>query len=228
MNSPVVQTVEGFVVVRDDLIPGGTKQRVIPAFLQAGEAGEYVYASPAYGYAQIALAHACRAQGRRATVFVAKRKTLHARTAEAARAGATIVEVPYGYLTNVQAKARAYAEATGASLLPFGFDFPAFVEGLADVARATGLSPAEVWCAAGSGTLTRALQAAWPQARHHAVEVGAKADIGRARRHVCNLPFEKDAKARPPFPSCSNYDAKVWAFMRAEAAPGALFWNVAG
>lgn len=224
----VFEWVEGIQVVRDDLIPGGTKQRVIPAFLEAYGAREYVYASPAYGYAQIALAHACASLGLRATVFVAKRNTPHPRTAEAARAGAKVLQVPYGYLTNVQAKARAYAAQTGAHLLPFGFDFPEFVEGLAEVARATGLRPGEVWCAAGSGTLSRALQIAWPEARHHAVQVGATPNVGRATLHVCPQPFEQDARLRPPFPSCSNYDAKVWAFIMRIAEPGALFWNVAG
>jgi len=39
--------------------------------------------------------------------------------------------------------------------------------------------------------------------------------------------FEQDARLRPPFPSCSNFDAKAWRFVRQRAAPGALFWNVA-
>jgi hypothetical protein len=39
--------------------------------------------------------------------------------------------------------------------------------------------------------------------------------------------FEQDAKVKPPFPSCSNYDAKAWRFIQEYARPGALFWNVA-
>ena len=31
----------------------------------------------------------------------------------------------------------------------------------------------------------------------------------------------------PPFPSCSNYDATAWRFVKAYARQGALFWNVA-
>ena len=44
---PVIQEVNGFLIVRDDLIPGGTKARILPSLLQ-GAASEYVYASPAY------------------------------------------------------------------------------------------------------------------------------------------------------------------------------------
>lgn len=222
---PVIEDVGGIAVVRDDLIAGGTKRRVLPDLLVGAE--EFVYATAAYGYAQVALAYACAACGKRATVFTAKRAVPHPRTAEARAAGAKVVMVPHGYLSNVQAKARAYADATGAVLLPFGFDTPAFVAALAEVATALPIRPAEVWTVAGSGTLTRALQRAWPDAAFHAVRIGAVPDAGNARLYTAPEPFERDAKRPPPFPSCGNYDAKAWRFITAHASPGALFWNVA-
>lgn len=222
---PVLEEHEGIVVVRDDLVAGGSKRRVIDQLLQPQQ--EFVYASPAYGYAQIALAHACRAMGASATVFTAARVQLHARTLEAHRAGAKVVQVPVGYMSNVRAKARAYCDLTGATLLPFGLDVPEFLFGLAAAARAIPAKPREVWAAAGSGTLIRALQLAWPAASFHAVRVGAVPDVGKAQLHVAPEKFEQDARQPPPFPSCSNYDAKVWRFIREKASPGALFWNVA-
>jgi hypothetical protein len=223
--APVIERVGAIDVVRDDLLPGGTKRRVLDTLLVGAE--EFVYATAAYGYAQVALAYACAACGKRATVFTAKRAVPHARTAEAHAAGAKIVMVPYGYLSNVQAKARAYAAAVGAVLLPFGFDMPAFVDALAAVAAALPVRPAEVWTVAGSGTLTRALQRAWPDAVFHAVRIGAVPDAGRARLYTAPEPFARDAREPPPFPSCGNYDAKAWRFITAHASPGALFWNVA-
>ena len=223
---PEVRQCDQWFIVRDDLFPGGTKARVLPFLLDPG-AAEYVYASPAYGYAQIALAYAAASMARRATVFVAKRLTLHARTQEAQRAGAKIVQVPYGYLSVVSARARDYARSAGASLLPFGMDFPAMIEAMAAVAASLDIDPPEVWCAAGSGTLTRALQCAWPNAAHHAVMVGTVPNAGHATVHTAPEAFTRDARDRPPFPSCSNYDAKVWQFFKRQARPGALFWNVA-
>jgi hypothetical protein len=184
---PAIERCGKILVVRDDRVPGGTKQRVLPALLNAGR--EYVYASPAYGYAQVALAHACREVDSRATVFTAKRGKLHPRTLEAKRAGAKVVLVPTGYLSNVQAKARAYCGAVGASFLPFGFDSPEFRAGLTAVAAGLDLCPDEVWTVAGSGTLTRSLQAAWPGARFHAVRVGKPPDVGRARLYEAPEPF---------------------------------------
>lgn len=222
---PVVERIDRFFVVRDDLIPGGTKQRVLGRFLTGAD--EFVYASPAYGYAQVALAHTCRDMGKQATVFVAKRAQLHSRTAEAKKAGAKIVQIPHGYLSNVKAKAAQYCEASGASLLPWGLDFPAFLDALAGVAISMQIAPSEVWTVAGSGTLSRALQIAWPNATFHAVQVGATPKVGRATLHIANEKFEQDSRLKPPFPSCSNYDAKAWQFVDRFAADGALFWNVA-
>ena len=217
---------DGILVVRDDQMPGGTKARVLPLLL-GGPAHEYVYASPVYGYAQIALAYTARAMGKRATIFCAQRCLWHPRTTEAHRAGARIIEVPVGYLSVVQAQARTYCAVSGATLLPFGLDTPAFVAGLAAVARTLPLVPHEVWAVAGSGVLVRALQQAWPAAQVHAVQVGAMPKIGSARLYKAPEAFERDAVLRPPFPSCSNYDAKAWRFVRQYAAPGALLWNVA-
>lgn len=222
---PMIEEREGFLVVRDDLIAGGTKRRVLPVLMDSGD--EFVYASPVYGYAQIALAHTAAALGKRATIFCAKRAQLHARTLEANRAGAKIVQVPHGYLSVVRSQARQYCAHSGATLLPFGLDTPAFIDALAGVARALPVTPRDVWCVAGSGVLVRALQMAWPAATFHAVAVGAKPQVGSAQLYRAPEAFEADAKEPPPFPSCPNYDAKAWAFMKRGATPGALFWNVA-
>ena len=226
LPAPVIEEHAGVLVVRDDLLPGGTKTRALLPLMQAQAAAEFVYASPAQGYAQVALAHCARLLGRRATVFTAARKVPHPLTMAAADAGAAVVPVPCGYLSVVQARARAYAAERGAHLVPFGADDAASLGAIAEAAAATGLEPAEVWSVAGSGVLTRALQRAWPRARFVAVVVGREGcDTGRARRIVHPLPFGWMAKVLPPFPSAAGYDAKAWEYIRGEAKPGALFWN---
>jgi len=224
----VVETIHNIRVVRDDQHPGGTKARVLPDVLNDINANHtVVYATPAYGYAQIALAHAARATGRHAVIFVAQRSTLHPRTAEAAAAGAEIHQIPHGYLTVVQAAAARYCQETGATLIPFGVDTPTLHTRLTALARTIGPEPREVWTVAGSGTLTRALQSAWPDADFHAIQIGRTPNVGRARLHRAPEPFDRNAQIPPPFPSCSNYDAKAWRFVYTLASPGALFWNVA-
>lgn len=224
-GGPVLEARGHFVVVRDDLLPGGTKARCLPIFFD--QRREYVYASPVQGYAQVALAHCAAAHGKRATVFCARRKEWHPRTHEAMRAGARIEEVAVGYLNVVQRRAMDYCLKFGARLLPWGLDDPAFIDALAGVARGLSIRPHEVWTAAGSGVLTRALQQAWPMAAFHAVRVGAAPNVGRARLYLAPEAFDDPALEPPPFPSCQNYDAKVWSFIQKYASPGALFWNVA-
>lgn len=223
LPDPVIMVHDGFNIVRDDLLPGGTKRRAIHVLFDDRE--EYVYASPVYGYAQLALAYAARDHGKRATIFCAKRNTRHRLTLQAEQVGATIHEIPNGYLSVVKARAVEYCLQTGARLLPFGLDSEAFLKALADVASKLP-QPNEVWTVAGSGVLTRALQIAWPEAVFYAVQIGAVPKAGNATLFVAPEAYEKDAKQPPPFPSCSNYDAKAWQYMKRYASKGACFWNV--
>lgn len=220
-----------FYVQRDDLHTGGTKVRALKAVLQAGET--YVYATPAVGHAQIALAVAGAEVGANVVLFVAQRGVPHANTAYAAHMGAEVHQVPHGYLNVVQRAARLYVEARQDShchLVPFGLHCDWFETALLQVVQKTCrvVTPSEVWCAAGSGVLTRTLQKAFPNIPHYAVRVGKAADVGGAIMLTAPEKYEQRTKRPPPFPSCSNYDAKVWQHFDYHAANGALYWNVAG
>ena len=229
--TPIIEQHEGIGVVRDDLYPGGTKARFIAQMFQSCD--EIVYASPAQGGAQYALAYVAQQLGKRATIFVASRRVPHPRQLEAKRLGAKIVLVKEGRLNVVQARARAYAAEVGATLAPFGFDAPEAVGIIASAAKALEENPDEVWCSAGSGTLCRSLKTAWPRANHIAVAVGRDiepATVGGAKVIRYPKPFEHHALTLPPFPSDPHYDAKAWEFCKLHKKPGArvVFWNVTG
>ncbi len=72
---PVVEEHDGFLVVRDDLIGGGSKMRFADYLIRSQpEIKEWVYgSSPATGYAQISLAHLCTKYDKKAVVFMADR-----------------------------------------------------------------------------------------------------------------------------------------------------------
>lgn len=228
--TPIVREHSGVFVVRDDLYLGGTKSRIFESLFS--QHAEMVYGSPAQGGAQTALAHAAAKTGRRATIFVAKRATPHPRALEAKRAGAQVLQVKPGYLTVVQARARAYCANTGAFLLPFGVDVPEAIDIIASAAKETGLEPDEVWCAAGSGVLMRGLTAAWPKADRHAVQIGrslSSRDVGGAILHVYPKPYDYALKGNAPFPADPHYDAKAWELCRERRGTGVVvFWNVTG
>ncbi len=217
----------GLLVVRDDLLPGGTKVRALAPIMDASPEDEFVFGGPTQGYAQLAMAHAAALVGKRATFFLAERKVLHPLSAEAQRVGAKLVPVKHGRLNVVQRRARDYAEEVGARFFPLGFDVEDFRD--AQVAAVRGAcipTPEQVWCVGGTGCLARSLQEVWPTAEHHVVRIGFELNAGDSVLHVAPEPFEKAAEFPPPFPSCSNYDAKAWRFIIEGAKPGALFWNV--
>lgn len=228
LEPPRVEEIDGLLVVRDDLVPGGSKTRfLLPLMRDVWPEREFVFGGPALGYAQIAMAVASRACGKRATYFVARRRELHPLTRKARSAGATIVEVDHGRLTVVQRRAKDYAaEDDDRRFLPLGFSLPEVHARIAEEAAALDVDPPEVWCVAGSGALTRGLQQAWPSARHVAVRIGMTPNVGQAELRLAPERFEDLATVLPPFPSSRWYDAKAWRFVREEAAPGALFWNV--
>lgn len=232
LPKPVVEKYGKVWVVRDDLLPGGTKRRFLYRFLSSQpHVKEWVYASPRVGYAQVALAHTVKDLGLKGTVILPKGKHYHL-TTEAISLGANIIEVPMGFLTHIQHVAKKYTESTeGTQLLPFGLDHPVIVDEISRIASSLPIKPKEVWTCISSGVLSRGLQKAWPDAKVYGVRVGhGTTDRERGRAEVFDSKYKftqqcKD-KERPPFPSSPHYDSKVWSFIEERASEDALFWNV--
>jgi hypothetical protein len=220
----------GIIVLRDDLIEGGTKVRVAPPLLAGAD--EWVFAGPAQGAAQLALAIACEQTGKRAVFFTAARKYPHPTTAKAMRHGLRVVNVPYGRISVVQARAREYCALTGARFIELGLLLPGMEAALAELAASLPFRPAEVWVTAGSGTLARACARAWTSARIHAVQIGMPPHLPPgAILHKAPEGFAEPARGPlPPFPSAICYDAKAWSFAVRYARKDrrSLLWNVAG
>jgi hypothetical protein len=229
---PVIEEHDGFLVVRDDLLSGGSKVRFADYLISnEKEVEEWVYgSSPATGYAQISLSCLCRKYGKKAVIFMAKRSldNLHNYQLRAIEEGAIMHWIPNGMLSVTEKRARDYVaeDPKRRRLIPIGLEHDTVIASIVSVATKMGVEPTEVWTVGSSGTLTRGLQQAWRQASFHCVTVGHAGDYGRAKTYKCEIPFNKPAKVLPPFPSAITYDAKAWEFMKKYASPGALFWNV--
>lgn len=229
---PVIEEYDGIQVVRDDLLTGGSKQRFADFLLSSPNVKEWVYgSSPATGYAQVALAAACQVYGKKAVLFMANRSPAKRTNLQnkALSLGADIHWVDNGMLTVTEKRARDYVAQNPVDrcLIPIGFDHPTVIESIRIVASKIP-EPKEVWTVGSSGTLTRGLQLAWPNADFHCVRVGHMGSYGKAKIYVSDLAFDKPVKDSdmPPFPSAPTYDAKAWKFIKQHASPGALFWNV--
>lgn len=236
MSLPILESHNGLIVVRDDLLDGGSKTRFLP-FLIPKDAKELVFGGPFCGGAPWALSVIGRDRGIKVSLFYAKRKELHWRQKAALLNGSQIFQVPAGRMNVVQARARAYCANTGAYFFPLGFDLPEaeepFIRAMKLVAGQIA-PPPEVWCATGSGMLARCLAKAFPAATIKAVAVGLasrwKKQSFPANVQVmpCDYRFEQRIKnVASPFPCCAYYDLKAWDLASQFARPGSLFWNVA-
>ena len=231
LPKPVIKEYDGIKVVRDDLLNGGTKRRAFTIYVKSKpEVDEFVYASPRQGYAQLSLAYACKDLGKKCTVTIPQGERYWLSDV-AEELGANIIEVPMGYLTNIQAKAKKYCFDNGAHLIPFGGDHPVIIEAMTQTALSLNVNPTEVWTVMSSGVLSRGLQAAWPNAKVYGVRIGhntTRREQGRAETFKSDYKFHQECKEpeRPPFPSSLTYDSKAWTFIKEHASKGSLFWNV--
>ena len=239
----VIEEHEGFHVVRDDLLEGGSKRRFVDRLLReeiAEGANEFVYGGcPANGYAQLSIPLQTREYDCKTTLFMAKRSmdNLHDYQKKALEYGADIHWVPDGMLQVTKKRALDYynEDPVHRRLLQLGLDDQRVREQIRDLAKNIeqdyDINISEVWSVGSSGTLTRGLQMAFPDKDVHVVSVGhsmKQNEVGRATLHRSDLKFTDEVKEedKPPFPSVPTYDAKAWKIMREQAKPGSLFWNV--
>lgn len=234
-------------IVRDDLLGGGTKVRALEYLIghdpDTRHVEEWVYGScPAHGYMQISLPEVCRQYGKQSVLFMAKRDP--ARYHPLQHRGLTYPNQTYqwvdnGMLSVTQKRARDYVAESPQTrrLIPMGGRTDEAIELLRRVMVNLPLAimPDVIWSVASSGTLTTALQRAFPQATVYAVQVGhtmTQAESGRAVVLKSPYAFAKPVwpQDTPPYPSVPEYDAKVWPFFREwrqnNPQTPALIWNV--
>ena len=240
-------------MAREDLLPGGTKQRAVIPFLKElarGGARSFYYASPFAGFAQVALAKGCAQLGFSCVIYAEEDRTgpggtAHAFTKLAESSGAKIVLRPSLSEAERACEVEA-ATVQGGFKIPLGFRAPAFQRYLrlalkgqvAEVQRRLGFSPKRVWLPVGSATLADAFLSVAPGGTEfacvnvHVLEAsdprveGLKQDP-RVRLFSAPEGFPERAEVPPPLPSNVHYDAKLWRFLREGAASGDLWWNVA-
>jgi hypothetical protein len=234
------------LVVRDDLLPGGTKTRALDYLIghdpDFAMIQEWVYGeAPAHGYAQIALPIVCGRYGKRAVLFMADRRqeTWHHCQKRGMEEGGIYHWVPNGMLSVTRKRARDYVNESPLTRkqVPMGGDVPSAVACLVRAMRQmyVPFAPTDVWSVISSGTLSRALQEAFPNATVHGVVVGHHPTLeqsGRAVLYQSSYKFAQPIKAQdaPPYPSVAEYDAKLWPIYQSwrTTHPDAnvLIWNV--
>lgn len=243
--TPVIELHNGIHVVRDDLLNYGSKIRFVDYFIghapENKEVTEWVFGScPATGYAQISLPVVCKRYEKKAVLFMAERSMdkLHEYQKRGIELGTIYHWVKMGMLNVTQSHAKKYTaeDPVHRRVLPLGLEHETVVASIIKVARSLPINPKEVWSVGSSGTISRGLQLAFPDADVHVVQVGhtmKPREIGRAIHHISPYKFDKPVKIHemPPFPSAPTYDAKGWKpmidwYKTNEKKGDVLFWNV--
>ena len=241
------------IVVRDDLLPGGTKQRACVPFLQSmlqKGFSDFIYASPFSGFAQVALSYACQQLGIECHIVCEKdqrfpnKMELHPFTELARSYGARIT------LTENLEEAERVASGINVRSpltlkLPLGFDCTDFrnelKKTLLEQWRNIELRCPQIrnlWLPLGSGTLARTFHEVIPAnitlncVNVHVLgpndfRISSLAKIPRVKIHHAPMKFHEPAKMLPEIPSNVFYDAKTWEFISNFAEHGDLWWNVA-
>jgi hypothetical protein len=239
-------------VVRDDLLPAGTKQRaVIPLLQELSRKGvsRLTYASPFAGFAQVALAYGCRALGLRCTIYSERDPSQRGMEAHpfallAQGWGAQVVLVKN--LEEGERRATDLAITGSAYKIPLGFHCREFqshfqqvvASSLESIRAKLDFLPKRIWLPVGSGTLAHAFYQAAPRATQFCcVDVHVLRESDARIRSLRELPrvqyfsaqerFHEQAIQLPPISSNLHYDAKLWSFISRNAQNGDLWWNVA-
>lgn len=231
MSKILIEKHNGIFVLRDDVLAGGTKSVLMPSII--GSAKEYVYCSPVYGGFQIALSDYCAKYNKKATIFCAARKKKHENTLKCIELGANVLEVPYGYMSVLESRARKYCNANNAHKIAFGASSVENINIITDrvkkVIDTLGFEPDEIWAAIGSGTLVKAILKGTTHSIVNGVQVGKVFSDYHCRLNVYKYPkpFDKVSKFNAPFQSMPNYDLKAYEFcVKYKKGENVLFWNV--
>jgi hypothetical protein len=235
----VIEKHNEIYVLRDDLLLGGTKS-ILMNNIDKPNINEFVYASPVYGGFQIALSAYCNSVGKKATIFCAKRKTKHYNTQKCIEHNANIIEVPFGYLSVVEKKAREYCyNKNNVEKIIFGANCDENKKIICDRVKSVinhlNFIPDEIWCAIGSGTLISSiLMAVNESVKIFGVQVGAEFIPDKKYPNLTIIkypkPFDKESKISIKFPSTPNYDKKAFElclqYNKNINNKKILFWNV--
>ncbi|PZP53752.1 MAG: hypothetical protein DI586_10675 [Micavibrio aeruginosavorus] len=205
-------------ILRDDLLPGGTKRRALQRWLPSLNQSHFIYAGSVFGSGGWALAEACRDLGFTCTLALS-RSDYSPQWLEQIDC-----QIEWFAPQPVEHIYKSYGHDK--KLLPLGYDDLGFKSCLAEVFGSLDRNHSEIWLPCVSGVLVQAAQIAWPEARINAVCVAKNhGNIGNAIQYQAAEKYHQPAHELPPYPANLFSDAKLWQFVRQFALKDALIWN---
>lgn len=225
-DKPVIELIEGRIVVREDVLSVGTKARAGELLIASAESDTIVYVQPRFGFAGISLTELCKKYNKKLVLFMPSSKEISDHQAFCIENGCEYHFHRIAAMPNLNIIAKRWAEENNGLFIPLGLKHKLVTAMIVKTASEMD-EPKSFWTAFSTGVLNRALQIAWPNAIANGVAVSRNVQDGeKGRANIVShyRDFSQNSLILPPFPSAKNYDAKVWEYTR----PGDLFWNVAG
>src|SRR3990167_591575 len=177
-----------FHVIREDYLPGGTKQRALFEFINRRKEEEFVYAGPTSGYAHCALSYVTKLLNKKATVFLqtgAPHRDEHAPLVQYTRSNGANIHLLAKTLDDTTKDATNYVENVNKGketptcfMCPFGLDSEEYKEILRNALISAmpqelkDSPPKRLWITVGSGTLLRVIATIWTETVFMPVRVG--------------------------------------------------------
>lgn len=223
---PVIQDYNGIKVVREDLLEVGSKARAGEFLIANCKSDIIVYVQPRFGFAGVSLTKLCKMYNKKLVLFMPSSKEISDHQAYCIENGCDVYFHRIAAMPNLNRIAKKWAEENKAFFIPLGLKHPLVTAMIIKSANNIN-QPKRFWTAFSTGVLNRALQITWPNSEAFGVAVSRNIQDGeKGRANIIShyRSFSQNSLYLPPFPSASNYDAKVWEYLK----PGDLFWNVAG
>lgn len=218
-------------VVNDAVLEAGTKQRGWKFIKNIGS-NFYLVSTP-HGYGQIVAAMLGKQFGYKVRIYIERLDKLTSLTIRAMDYGAEVIEVTGKDVSKeglrkdggpkisaIQEYADEREKDSEYIKLPFGLESEEFIEELAKSFKLADdkkvlKNAKNIWVAAGSGTIAKALRLAFPKPHLNLVRIGREVEkvenstvwsVNGYRKFSDQVRKEEI----PPYKSLINYDAKVW------------------
>lgn len=231
------QQIKNIIIVRDDLLCGGTKSRLLQLLPQ--DADKYVYVGNVYGGMSLALASRF---GSKVVIIVevispARKGELGPLARVAQRLGASFIWTTDVSRSIREMKYEQLATKERIYWVPNGLDLPEVRTALKHIGNqvATEMTTFDVaFIPAASGTLVRGFQQSHLAKKYIAIAIaGGRTQVGLDALQIVHpqkVSEPNPINKMPPYPSTMFYDAKVWPYALAYAQTHpferVVIWNV--
>jgi hypothetical protein len=236
---PVKQNNKTYHIIREDLLIGGSKQRMLFNVIKELPQKNIFYRGPVNGYSQLALSYICYLLEKTANIILNKQWNdqlyIVSKLTKLFRGNIILIDQLPETVTEDQAVNNIVSRYNDSLLLSQGFHTEEYMnenkKALVTLKNQIG-DPARFWIVTSSGTILQTLLDIFLQTQFLVVFVGHIRDElkqhSRITWYQAPEKFRSPAKVIPPYPSEITYDAKVWQFVEKYGEDGDYVYNVGG